>query len=493
MFYLKNDDMEELFRKAAENYELDASKASDWDGIHKRLHESSADSSETDGKKKKKRRFIFWWFLLFPAGWMAHNTWDKIGKSRQEQVVVQKQAVKADQNPGKNASQPQQEAAQPTDETKDNGETAESQNKLSEKNKLMTAPKEAAAASGTNDNNNNNVEQPEGNNKVVKARNGNSVGFGTTKRSNRESNKKPAYAAGEQQPATSRQPNAKYRVPANKTLDDAASGTSADSGEKATNADAGNDKNYDWTASLQRVEERTFVLPALAEATQIPVGMLNRDNVHAPVDSVSKAKELPTAKNKDHYFYVQAMFAPDLTNIKSQRVSGVGTSAGLLLGYRFNKRFHVEAGGFWEKKVYYTDGKYFDKSKLPFFRDREIYNVDGNCSMITIPVSLRYNFISKKSSDWFVTTGAAAYLMQKEYYDITYEYYGDARTRGWAYKDPPKSWLATVNIGIGYQTTVLRSFNFRVEPYYRIPVSGAGTGSLSLTSAGIYVGIGRKF
>ena len=43
MFYLKNDDMEELFRKAAENYELDASKASDWDSIHKRLHETSAE------------------------------------------------------------------------------------------------------------------------------------------------------------------------------------------------------------------------------------------------------------------------------------------------------------------------------------------------------------------------------------------------------------------------------------------------------------------
>ena len=34
MFYLKNDDMEELFRKAAENYEVDTQKASDWERVH---------------------------------------------------------------------------------------------------------------------------------------------------------------------------------------------------------------------------------------------------------------------------------------------------------------------------------------------------------------------------------------------------------------------------------------------------------------------------
>ena len=41
MFYLKNDDMEELFRKAAENYEVDTQKASDWGKVHTALHGES--------------------------------------------------------------------------------------------------------------------------------------------------------------------------------------------------------------------------------------------------------------------------------------------------------------------------------------------------------------------------------------------------------------------------------------------------------------------
>lgn len=487
MFYLKNDDMEELFRKAAENYELDASKASDWDSIHKKLHETSEGNNESDGGKKKKRRFIFWWFLLFPAGWMAHNTWDKIGKNNvaEKQVVLQNQVVKKDPSAGNTTSQPQQKETQPGEKATNKVHTVAPGSTPSTKNELELKQDEEVA-------DNKNTEPATGNSQTLKKRD-NNTGTGETNGKDIEGNKKTAYTVSKQQQNVSGQRNAKNQAFRKKTSNDITQQVTASQQNETDIVRAGTDKSTYLVASLQKVDEKTFALPQLFETIQIPAGITGNNGIDKPADSVSKEKDRDIAKSKDNYFYVQAMFGPDLTNIKFQRISGVGTSVGLLVGYRFNKRFHVEAGGYWEKKVYYTDGKYFDKSKLPYLRDHEIYNVNGKCSMITIPVSLRYNFISKKNSDWFVTTGAAAYLMQKEDYDITYEYYGDARTRAWAYKDPPKSWLATVNIGVGYQTTVLRSFNFRVEPYYRIPVSGAGTGNLSLTSAGIYIGIGRKF
>ena len=33
MFYLKEDDMDDLLRRAAENYEVDANKAADWEAV----------------------------------------------------------------------------------------------------------------------------------------------------------------------------------------------------------------------------------------------------------------------------------------------------------------------------------------------------------------------------------------------------------------------------------------------------------------------------
>ncbi|MBX2923687.1 MAG: outer membrane beta-barrel protein [Chitinophagaceae bacterium] len=396
--------MEKLFRRAAENYELDTGKASDWEGVHKKLSETGADEKEG---KKKKRRFIFWWFLLFPAGWIAHNTWDKIGKAAfsREPVVLQKQLTKADEPVGTNTTQPGERTGMQLEEAV---KTFEKKSEL----KGRSSEKKAGGMADRKD-------------KVV-------IGPGIV-------------------------------------------------------------ENHAWMTLRQRVDERDFVLPALSVAKYIPVEVVTNNKERDPPAGDSNKISKPDAVPADRGFYAQAIAAPDLTSVKFQRISGTGSSIGLLLGYRLNKRLHIEAAAYWEKKVYYTKGAYFDKSRLAYFNNHEIYNVDGDCHMITVPVNLRYNFVSRKSSDWFVTGGAAAYLMQKEYYDITYEYYGDRRTKGYTYKNAPKSWLSTVNIGVGYQAAMWKSFHVRVEPYLRIPVSGAGTGKLPLTSAGVYVGIGRKF
>jgi hypothetical protein len=83
--------------------------------------------------------------------------------------------------------------------------------------------------------------------------------------------------------------------------------------------------------------------------------------------------------------------------------------------------------------------------------------------------------------------------MNKEYYDYTYEYYGDVHTKGYTYKENSQAWMAAINLGLGYERRIGKSFQFRVEPYFRLPVSGMGKGNLSLNSGGIFIGIGKKF
>jgi len=71
---MREDDMDEMLRKAAENYEIDAGKAADWNFVYKAVHESEETIS---GEKKGKRRFIFWWLFLIPLGWMANTVYNK--------------------------------------------------------------------------------------------------------------------------------------------------------------------------------------------------------------------------------------------------------------------------------------------------------------------------------------------------------------------------------------------------------------------------------
>lgn len=74
MHIVNGNDMDTLFKEAADNYLLNTVGAADWDKINAALNEPVKDDA------KKKRRFIFlWWLLLLPLGWLLHFGWQRIG------------------------------------------------------------------------------------------------------------------------------------------------------------------------------------------------------------------------------------------------------------------------------------------------------------------------------------------------------------------------------------------------------------------------------
>ena len=48
---------------------------------------------------------------------------------------------------------------------------------------------------------------------------------------------------------------------------------------------------------------------------------------------------------------------------------------------------------------------------------------------------------------------------------------------------------AVANLSIGYQNSISKNLNIRVEPFLKIPLQGMGVGSLPVTSAGLQLGI----
>ena len=58
MFYLRYDDMEGLFREAAENYQVNPDKAFHWDKINRSVHDESEKEDKPGPEKNKKRKWI---------------------------------------------------------------------------------------------------------------------------------------------------------------------------------------------------------------------------------------------------------------------------------------------------------------------------------------------------------------------------------------------------------------------------------------------------
>lgn len=220
------------------------------------------------------------------------------------------------------------------------------------------------------------------------------------------------------------------------------------------------------------------------------------DSVIAKNDTAINKKK-KTAKpqmqwQKGFYWGLTSSF--DASTIKLQRINKIGYSLQALLGYRFSKHLSAETGLGWSLKNYYSIGKYFDKKKTNIPDVVDIYYSNGACKMLEIPVNLKYDFAIHKKSNLFVTGGLSSYIMKKENYSYRGNFnmmrvYDTTRS----YKNSGNNLLSVVNVSIGYQWQLNKHSALRIEPYVKLPLHGIGIANMPITSTGISVGFTRKF
>jgi hypothetical protein len=445
MLYMKEDDMDEMMRKAAENYEVDAEKAADWNAVYTAVHENEATPIPVK-KKKKKRFFAFWWLLLIPFGWIANTEYNKFHsaqtftKSNLENSTSQKKAT-ADAD----------KSVPPESFKKEN---------LLEKNTTVAI-----------DNLKLHQQKLSKNLRI--------------KRSNKN-------LEAETSPDSKKATNAQLQTAQiNQTTNNTISGNNAkqqDNLQPQTepsnqiNADIANNKpaeiNQQETQSLNTDQQKDSSRAALNNDTK------NKENATAKSTKIK-------IKTNGHYFYGGLVAGTDLSFIKYQKMQRAGYNVGLLVGYKFNK-LSIESGVTLDKKNYYTSGEYFDKEKIPFFRNAELLSANGYCRMYEIPLNIKYDISSHKKHTWFATAGLSSYLMNKELYHYAYKQNGVNGYGSYPYLHTTKNWFSIVNLSAGYQLQMSPKSNLRIEPYYKTTLSGVGTGNLSITSVGLNVGITRR-
>ena len=112
--------------------------------------------------------------------------------------------------------------------------------------------------------------------------------------------------------------------------------------------------------------------------------------------------------------------------------------------------------------------------------------------MWEIPLNFKYDFNTQKKHNWFVTAGVSSYIMNKEYYNFKYEEYGMINERAYDYYHSSQNWFSVLNIGGGINIKTGNKYFLQAQPYYKIPLSGVGKGSLSLSSAGINISVTKR-
>jgi len=212
-----------------------------------------------------------------------------------------------------------------------------------------------------------------------------------------------------------------------------------------------------------------------------------------PLFETPKSKEnIQVAKRKK--FYVGLMGGADFTTIKLQKIEDAGYSYGMLIGYQFNKKWSVETGAFLERKYYYSEGKYLNTSKIYLPPNSRIEDATGNCKMVEMPLAVKYNFSIRKESTWFATLGISSYFMKEENYTYNY-YYGTSGPvpHQKAYKSSSSDLFSAMSISGGYIHRLGNFADIRIEPYLKLPMYGMGIGELPFLSTGLQVGVTKRF
>jgi hypothetical protein len=482
------DHMDDLFRKAGENYPLKTDGA-DWDKVMARLQNGpeTAPVLAREGEDKRASRKLLWLLLLLllPVGWLlsryergsftkpsSGQTAQKAGQMAQQAGQTARQAPVAP-NAGT-------QAAPSSETTPSSGATTPS----------GSAPSSPSVTSlgGT---------APSGSAQPSTA--GEPAATAHTSHAPAATAPPATIFPATQGVTTIRKGNALNAAPSGLTPDEPSGTTNTTSAAAAANAAAANKTS---AAAAANAASKTGA-PASSKDSSATASTSATASASVPLKDTTRAKPTP-AKSSKHTatakaqrgFYAGVVGGPDVTTIKWQEIQSPGFSVGLTLGYRFNRHLAVEADALWDHKNYYTAGQYFNKAKTDIPANLTLTSMNGNCSMIELPVDLRWDFVQfRHGGGLFATAGFSSYLMKKE----AYSYEGNWGAT-YPSMDGTKSYLNSGNdffsmlqVSAGYTFKLDHVGDVRIEPYWKIPLRGVGIGSLPMTSTGIYIGITRPF
>jgi hypothetical protein len=211
--------------------------------------------------------------------------------------------------------------------------------------------------------------------------------------------------------------------------------------------------------------------------------------------NVKSTRQLVKFRPLPSKFYGTFYASPEFSMVKFQKIDEPGYKLGIALGYSINKRFDIEIGLQREHINFYSDGKYFEKTALPIKSDDAVLsNVDGNSKITSVPVTLKYNFASKKNGHFYAAAGInVLQIAHTEVYDYIVSKNGRERDHSKKYSsvsDP--SYFTGLIASAGYEVKVCNWFNMKAEPYYQIPIQNFGIGRLPVASFGINIGVVKR-
>lgn len=190
--------------------------------------------------------------------------------------------------------------------------------------------------------------------------------------------------------------------------------------------------------------------------------------------------------NNSKYFYGGILYAKDKSSIKLEPNKGIGYSLAFMMGYHFSKNWSIESGLHVEKKELYTTGANFDKSILQ--ATGNIVWIESEAKLLEIPITIKRDLFQKKKHSLFATMGLSSFIVNKETVEYEEEIGGVFQNETVVFNKNTSNIFSTINLSLGYQYKLGKIGNIRIEPYFNIPIGVIGNSKTPVYSKGIFLG-----
>jgi hypothetical protein len=514
MYPLNDNDLDRLSRDAAEQYDVDQNvSTSGWEALESRLNKELPLKDE-----KERRRFLFWlFFIVLVAG--GSLWWMLSGDNTDAAGIAHAASAPAIVNDGKNNTPPassvspnpgiaqeetktiiDKQTAPPSAETPAAGQTpsAPQQSTVTDQpktdpviaNKIVAPGKETTTANGKAlFREKNRKESYTGLDPVIntgKKKKGTAALL--LSGNNDDSNKAGTNRTGTKNPPGKKKSNGQQGISGNNNTTTPGKDKLATAGEQEDKKEVVTDLPKAAAANpliITPVTDKAADTTAIAKAPLVAPQPLAKD-------SAAIAKKPADKKNnkKVKGFEIGIVGGPDKSNVKFTHSSNAGYNIGLQVGYRFSNRWSVNTGLLYTKKNYKADGK--DATKYGWLAgpNVDVYALEGYCSMLDIPLNVRYDFSVTPKNRFFASTGLSTYIMKNEDYDYYYKYGAVNTTYNWNTGKGgggDSTYLFSIlNLSAGFERSLNKHFSIQAEPYLKLPLSQLGYAKLNLSSYGIY-------
>ncbi len=247
----------------------------------------------------------------------------------------------------------------------------------------------------------------------------------------------------------------------------------------------------DINGSIDINDDQAFKEPGISLAI-ITEDTIQKSILPVTTDTISVLKEMESndkikrVKTRGFYFIAAGSLANSRTGVVPK--GSVSVEYGIGIGYRLNKKWSLQTGFFAGRKKYHADKNQYSFKPGTYFATADVRNIDADCYVFDIPVSVRYDLFQNRKYNIYAVAGVSSYIMKKEAYIFSYVRNGMPNYGERTFNNNSHL-LAVAGISAGYERKINHRFSVIAESYFKMPLSGVGEGKVRLHSTGILLGL----